>query len=126
MKAMPLQRAVVITALAACMLLPSAASAQAMPRRQVDAPTSAREFYNRGLDRAQTGDNSGTIEDFNRALQLASDYGPAYHDRGIVRARVGDLQGALDDLTQALRLNPSNEEAIVNQAEVRSRLGDYA
>jgi tetratricopeptide (TPR) repeat protein len=124
MRAMPLQRALLIAVLAACTLLPGVVPAQATPARQIDSPMSAQDFYRRGVDRAQTGDNQGAIEDFSRALQLASNYGGAYHDRGIVRARVGDLPGAIDDLTQALRINPNNAEAYLDRAFSRSRQGD--
>ncbi|MFP4102422.1 MAG: tetratricopeptide repeat protein [Coleofasciculus sp.] len=89
-------------------------------------PNDALTYYVRGLSRLDMGDFSGSIADFNQALQKQPNYAEAYFYRGLARLQQRDLQGSIADYNQAIRLDPSYPEAYYNRAVVRSQLGDKA
>ena len=66
----------------------------------------AEELLSRGVDKVETGNYQGAIEDFNLALKTNPQLIEAYCNRGIARAGLGDYKSAIADFSQALRLNP--------------------
>lgn len=66
---------------------------------------SARELYNRGVQKHQRGNYQGAISDYTQALQLAPNnkvlQADTYFNRGAAYKELGDNQRARDDLRQA-------------------------
>src|SRR5438132_362921 len=80
---------------------------QAAPAGQVVVTEmSARDLYNRALEKDRAGDYQGAIDDLTVALGLDPNYALAYNARGAERSRLRDYQRATEDLGEALRLNP--------------------
>ncbi len=84
----------------------------------------AREFFNRALDKHEQGDYQGAIEDYNQAIRLDPNYALAYYGRGHARYHLGDLQEAIADYNQAIRLDPNYTNAYNNRGNARRKLGD--
>jgi tetratricopeptide (TPR) repeat protein len=89
-------------------------------------PGTVRPDYhnNRGVACHARGDLDGALAEFDRAVELRSDYAEAYHNRGVVRQARGDLDGALADLDRAVELNPCCAEAYNNRGSARQARGD--
>jgi tetratricopeptide (TPR) repeat protein len=59
----------------------------------------------RGMVRAELGERDGAAADYNRALELKTDYADAYYNRGRNTYFLGDRDGARRDMQRALELN---------------------
>ena len=57
-------------------------------------PNNFLGHYNRGLLRAQVGDDNRAIEDFDFVLKMEPDNMMATFNRGLLRAQTGGLPGS--------------------------------
>ncbi|MCY4325122.1 MAG: tetratricopeptide repeat protein, partial [Betaproteobacteria bacterium] len=80
-------------------------------------------FTNRGRARENLGDQSGALEDFNRAVEIGGDP-RAIENRALLRANMGDHRGALDDLNIILQSDPDNVNHLMVRATLRGKRGD--
>lgn len=85
---------------------------------------SAKEFFDRGLERYDKQDYQGAIADFNQVIQLDPNNAGAYNNRGLARSELGDKKGAIADYNRAIRLQPNDAVAYNNRGLARSELGD--
>lgn len=86
-------------------------------------PEAPVAWNNRGISLKDSGDFSGAISDYSRALELDPGYALAYTNRGIARQRLGDFEGAFQDLDRSISIEPNDSGAHVNRGVVRIRLG---
>ena len=63
--------------------------------------------FNRGLLRAQVGDDNRAIEDFNFVLKLEPDNMIALFNRALMLNNTGDLQGAIRDIDAVIKEFPT-------------------
>src|SRR5262249_5537546 len=61
---------------------------------------------NRGLARAERGDDRGAIADYDAALAGSPAFAETWSSRGTSKATLGDLDGAIADDREAIRLRP--------------------
>ena len=87
---------------------------------------SFEEIYQSAMNRMQSGDYQGAVDEFTRAAQMAPDVAQAYAGRAAAKVYTGDLQGALQDLSQALQIDPAMAEAYYNRGLLRAQSGDVA
>ena len=80
--------------------------------------------YNRGLLRAQVGDDNRAIEDFDFVLEMEPDNMMAVFNRGLLRDRTGDYQGAIEDYTTVLDEYPNFLAGYQYRADARRKTGD--
>ena len=80
--------------------------------------------YNRGLLRAQVGDDNRAIEDFNFVLEMEPDNMMATFNRGLLRAQTGDYRGAIEDYTTVINQYPNFLAGYYQRAEARKKIGD--
>jgi len=66
--------------------------------------TTAKEYYQQGLEKLQIGDFQGAIEDFNQVLQMNGNDATTLTCRGFAYRRLGDNQKAIADLHTAAEL----------------------
>ncbi|MEB3338225.1 MAG: tetratricopeptide repeat protein [Leptolyngbyaceae bacterium] len=88
------------------------------------AQTSAVEFYNRGVDKANKKDYKGAIADYTQAIQLNPKYAIAYLNRGVAYRKLKNDQKALADYSQAIQLKPNYSLAYYNRGNVRDDLNN--
>ena len=80
--------------------------------------------YNRGLLRAQVGDDNRAIEDFNFVIEMEPDNMMAIFNRGLLLDQTGDLRGAIKDYTRVLEEYPNFLAGYQYRATARKKLGD--
>jgi Flp pilus assembly protein TadD len=85
-------------------------------------------FFDKGVGQYRTGDLTGAIASFNRALQFDPDNADTYGYRCVARHRVGDLSGAISDCQRAatLALEQGNDREYQYAIEILAKLEDLA
>ena len=87
------------------------------------AQNSAEEYYDSGVEKADSGDYQGAIKDYNKAIEINPNYSEAYFNRGIVKYRLGDYQGEIEDYNKAIEINPDYSKAYYNRGITKLQLG---
>ena len=82
--------------------------------------------FNRGLLRAQVGDNNRAIEDFDVVLEQEPDNYMAYYNRALLNHEVGDYRGAIRDIDVVLKQYPNFLPGYYSRAEAKRKLNDLS
>jgi len=88
------------------------------------APGYEEAYVDRGAAKHDKKDLIGAIADFDKAIEIRSDFADAYCWRGIARHNKGDLDGAISDFDRALELRSDYFNAFINRAIVKQDKGD--
>ena len=80
-------------------------------------------YFKSGISKFLLGDNRGTIQDFNKAIELNPKFTGAFTGRGIAKARLKDYRGAAQDLSKAIELNPKHADAYRVRGNAKIYLG---
>ncbi|WP_414588642.1 caspase, EACC1-associated type [Scytonema sp. PCC 10023] len=97
----------------------------ASPRVSPTSQMNAKNFYDRGVDKANKKDYKGAIEDYTQALELDPNFTIAYYKRGYTRSEIEDYKAAIEDFTQYLRLNPNDVNVYNSRGNAYYNLGNY-
>jgi tetratricopeptide (TPR) repeat protein len=73
------------------------------------APAEPNAFRLRAHCRLEANDVQGSLDDFNRLIELNGRYVPAYTGRSMAFQRLNRHREAIDDLTQAIKLSPEHD-----------------
>ena len=68
---------------------------------------------------------SQAVDHFNRAIQIAPKYAPAYHGRGVAYFHQGEWDRAIADFTQAIQLDATDARSRYDRGVAYSRVEDY-
>ena len=68
---------------------------------------------------------SQAIDHFNRAIQIAPKYAPAYHGRGVAYFHQGEWHRAIADFTHAIQLDPSDARSRYDRGVACCRVENY-
>ena len=82
--------------------------------------------YNRGLLRAQVGEDNKAIEDFDFVLRLDPEDVIALYNRALLLDNVGDCQGAIRDLSAVIQEYPQFWAGYQRRAAIKRKIGDVA
>ena len=66
----------------------------------------AIKFYESGESKQKNQDWTGSISDFNSALEISSNYDEAYFQRGVSNLVLENFKQSIEDCTKAIELNP--------------------
>jgi Flp pilus assembly protein TadD len=85
-------------------------------------------FFDKGVAQYRTGDLTGAIASFDRALQFDPDNADTYGYRCVARHRVGNLPGAISDCERAatLSLEQGNDREYEYAIEILTKLQDLS
>src|SRR5687767_6654451 len=72
----------------------------------------AQAYFERGVQRAQTGDLETALSDFTTVIALVPNFADAYYRRGYILLCKGDTHNCMLDYQTALRLAPTHPNAI--------------
>ena len=92
-------------------------------QRKISEPKTAKDFYLRGIKRAQLRNYRQAAEDYSKAIKLNSQFVDAYLKRCEMRYKLGDNQGVLDDCHQVFAIQPTVAKAHYYQGRARYSLG---
>lgn len=92
----------------------------------IKSPRKARAYLHLGNAYAKKKIYDKAIESFNRALELAPDYGDAYYNIGAAYYEKGDMENALPYLDSAIRINPKDSEAYYYRGLVLNSRKEHA
>ena len=81
-------------------------------------------YNNRGVAKAEFGDNKGAIADYRQAISIDPNYADPYYNRGQIAFASSDKKGALSDFDRAIALNPNFDRAYLSRGLIKSTLGD--
>src|ERR1035437_8962319 len=76
-------------------------------------PNNSIAYSIRGTSRKNLGDYQGTIEDYNKAIELYPN-AKTYNSRGVTKCKLGDYEGAIQDYNKAIELYPDFEFLLHN------------
>ncbi len=106
------------------------------PRRDmaaVDPPPADRvahsqavDFHEKGWAFERSGDFSGALDAFSRALELRPDFADAYFGRAWIRDRLDQLEQATTDYSHAIRIEPQFAAAYGSRGVARFYLNELA
>ena len=86
---------------------------------------SVEEYFNIGIQKIESQDYFGAIEDFNVALRIKPDYSYALFKRAYAKYELKDYYGAIADIDNFIELEPDVAEAYANRGLAKSQQKDY-
>jgi tetratricopeptide (TPR) repeat protein len=88
-------------------------------------PKEFTAWHNRANARAELGDLTGAIADYNMAIKIRPGRAEAYSNRGNARKDLRDFEGAIKDFNRAIELNPDYADAYSNRGIAKGNLSDF-
>ncbi|HEY9700880.1 MAG TPA: tetratricopeptide repeat protein, partial [Allocoleopsis sp.] len=88
-------------------------------------PTTAIQFYNRGVDKLESGNYQDAIADFTQAISRNSKDADTFYNRGYAYHVMGDFAKAIKDYTKAITLRPNFANAFGNRGYAHYLLKNY-
>lgn len=88
-------------------------------------PGKARPYNNRGYAWFNLGQYQEALDDFDKALQLDSDFEDAYANRGALLLMAGKMDQAESDLKMSIKLNPDNADAYINLGNLYVKMKQF-
>ena len=88
-------------------------------------PLNYRTYNNRGLAYADMGQYDAAIKDYDKAIELKSDYAVAYNNRGIAYADMGQYDVAIKDYDKAIELKSDDYDVYYNRGNALNGKGQY-
>jgi len=88
-------------------------------------PDDAIVLCNRGNSLRDKGDINGALNDYNKTVELAPDWGRGYASRGyLLLYHMGEIEKALADFNIALTIDPEDAITYTNRGNAKVRMGD--
>ena len=85
----------------------------------------AKTYYDSGVAKQKSGDLTGAMADYSKAISSDPTMVQAYVARGFIKAKNEDYEGALADLDQAIAKQPTHILALVYRGNCKESLKDY-
>ena len=96
-----------------------------LARGQADEPTSARDYYERGLVRERDKEIEGALADYSEAVELDPQFLNAWFTRSSLYADQEEYTEAIADLSKVIELKPGDYPALFNRGLYREYIRDY-
>lgn len=84
----------------------------------------AEDFFSRGYAYMRLGKYKLALKDFDRAIDIFSDYFDAYLNRANVHSHLGNYEESISDSQTALKLNPESSHAYLNLGLAYEKTGN--
>ena len=101
------------------------AAGNAMAQVDTHNPTTARDFYERGLNREKAKQFKAAIEDYTKAADLEPGFFDAHFTLSSLYAELKDYRAAIDALAKSLEARPVDYSALFNSGLYHEYLRDY-
>lgn len=114
-------RKITVLLLALCVNVSGSALAQVDTQN----PTTAREFYERGLKREDAKQFQEAIDDYKKAADLAPGFFDAHFTLSSLYAELKNYRAAINALAKSLKARPKDYSALFNSGLYHEYLRDY-
>ncbi|WP_051469936.1 caspase, EACC1-associated type [Fischerella sp. PCC 9605] len=105
---------------------PAASPTQTVSSTPSPTPTmTAKEIYDRGLEKYNNSDYKAAIKDFTQAMQLNYSNVIVYYQRGYAFNQLENYKAAVEDLTEYLKFNPNDVDANRSRCRAYYNLDNY-
>ncbi len=84
------------------------------------------EYIDKGVVKYESGDYSGAIQEYSKAIAVNSNSLTSYFNRGLAKMQLNDYPGAIVDFTSYLELNSTKEEVYSLRGKCKMELEDFA
>jgi len=81
-------------------------------------------IYNSGKEKQAKGDLTGAMIDYNKAIEIKTNYVYAYVHLGILNHDKGDLKSAMADYNKAIEIDPNYSTAYYNRGVNKQSAGE--
>lgn len=88
-------------------------------------PTTARDYYERGLRRQSSKQLEEALADYRKAAELDPGFFDAHFSRSCLCADMKDYRGAIEALTASLKARPRSYSALFNRGLYHEQLHEY-
>ena len=61
----------------------------------------------------------GAMEDFNKSIEIDTNFASAYNIRGIVKGNLKDFGGAIKDLDISIKIEPNNSTFFISRGGIK-------
>jgi tetratricopeptide (TPR) repeat protein len=85
----------------------------------------ADAYYNRGIVYDNLRQYQNAIENYNKAINLHSNFIKAYNNRGTAYDNLGQYQLAIENYNKAVSLKTDNAISYFNRANIYAKIGQY-
>ena len=83
-------------------------------------------YLNRGVTKYTLAkDYEGSIEDYNKAIEINPNYFKAFRERGISKSANGDYEGSIKDFNKAIEINPNYAFSYASRGVAQGRSGNF-
>ena len=82
----------------------------------------AEDYFNLGVANAESGDHDKAVADYDKAIELDSNYDQAYYNRAFSKYLLKDYKGAIADYNSVIALNPLSSNAFNNRGNIKRRI----
>ena len=82
----------------------------------------ADDYFNKGATKAEKGDYTGAINDYNKAIELDPNYAKAYYNRGGDKLKLGNSRGAIQDKNKDIELNHNYATEFYNRCTAKVKM----
>jgi thioredoxin-like negative regulator of GroEL len=89
-------------------------------------PKPARNFFNKGVELAHSGESRKAIEQFKEAIAQAPDFELAYNEMGVQYLKLGEADKAAEAFAEAVKLEPEQFLARLNYGIALVNLKKFA
>lgn len=87
-------------------------------------PDAPEIYYLRAHYREQAKDFSGSLEDYNKLIEMRPSFASAYSGRSVVYQRMERHREAIDDVSKAIQLRPRNDHTLLNHRAYTRAIGN--
>lgn len=83
-------------------------------------------WYSRGIVKADLELWKSARNDYDRAIEIAPAFAPAFANRGALKDDAGEYELALHDYDKAISIDPNNSIAYFNRGNTKYRMGNQS
>lgn len=105
-------------------LLPEKKRRTAAVYKTVSKPADEVSYYRSGIEKYNSAQYQGAIEDFSKAVSIRGNFHQAFCNRGLTKLKIEDNYGADLDFSRAIEIHPKYAKAYLNRGVAKKKLGD--
>jgi tetratricopeptide (TPR) repeat protein len=91
----------------------------------VEVKLDAQDFILKGLAFYENKDFVSALNEYNKAVEISTDFAEAYYHRGRAYTELNDYTSAINEYTKTIELNPNHEKAYINRGFIYNETKEF-